>query len=309
MPGVRSQFNDTVLKSILTKTKTLTRILERTLYDNIPLGQAITDEHLGMSQTRRVLRLIHQIEPQDQIILPTINPIEIKNILASPMERLYADICGYDTATWIQKGMYLPKDADEALNYCMKHYLTDYEADVIQKCYLKEMTMAEYAKHRGVTANAVRLMRNKALRKLRYPKRIQILTYGLRLYEQSEKLQEERNETLMRSLFPESANTNPPNIPKFFLEQSIDVLNLNIRTQNRLRMSGKLTIQDILIMSNKDFLSIKNGFGAESIQDAKTKTIRYLQEKTGCTYRDIVWLKEQLTGCKIQTDLWENPEL
>ncbi len=203
-------------------------------------------------------------------------------------ERLYADV--FDVPANKISNFSLPPDAEETVDYVLENLkASDRYKDVIVRYYglngHDEQTFSEIGKVYGVTLERIRQIRGRMVRMLRYPSRMKLLQMGLAKYkaideakaEVDAQAQEAFQQELAR-LKAEATKTaietarREARIEQFDMteEDSIEVLDLSVRSYNCLKRVGITTIGALMDLDEDALYHIRN-LGRKSIDEIKSK--------------------------------------
>lgn len=212
----------------------------------------------------------------------------------SPAEAFYLDVFNELSSDEVLAGM--PTDAYDTMVYILEHpgefSLSDREAMALYERYIDAKTYREIGKEIGnVSSERVRQIIVRSLRKLRYPRRKRVLSFGLEFYSRYRQalLQMKQGEvdsqiakqremiysakTVETSYKPETDTAN--SVPKDIREIAIDDLDLNSRSRHWLQLAGYRTIADLLGASFNDLFRIRN-IGEKSMEDIIGAVRRYI---------------------------------
>lgn len=206
------------------------------------------------------------------------------------------------------KNMVATSDFDEAWNY-VKTTLTDRETKVIEYRFEESMTLKEIANMFNISQERVREIENKAIRKLRHPKRAKILLYGTKyidaLKSYNKSIEEQRLQKMNDAVAKEISgrfnsvasemNFGDDEVKELIVEEAIkravsinyaiEDLGLSVRTYNCLKRAGLNTLDDVLNYSDSNGLYKIRNFGLNSFYDLKRAV-----KNIGCE-KDLVYRK------------------
>ena len=200
---------------------------------------------------------------------------------------------------------------DEAWEY-VKTTLRDREARVIELRYKESKTLEEVANEFGVSRDAIHKVELGTIRKLKHPRRSEILLYGLRYidaFEKFKKTTEEQRLQEMDAYIVERLKDRFSSVAlelefdddsvrnmivqealkrAVFINYDLEDLNLSTRTFNCLKRAGIKNMQDVLDYSANKGLSRVRNFGINSFEELQNKFREF-----GCR-RDLIFTKEYL---------------
>lgn len=145
----------------------------------------------------------------------------------------------------------LTEDQKLGISYITSDFPDEWKSILVLR-FINEYTLNEIAKSKGITAERVRQLIEKALKKLEEFEKSEIVIYGYNAY----------NEALTKKDF----NTPP-------LERSIDELHLSGRAYNALMRAGLTTIK--MVINEKDNLRQYSGMGDNIIKEIVEKIANY----------------------------------
>jgi DNA-binding CsgD family transcriptional regulator len=163
--------------------------------------------------------------------------------------------------------------------------LTEREQDVLKKRYCEKMTLRAIGEIHSVGPECIRQNEAKALRKLRHPSRTRLfkavpLTEMLeqkakyqRLSEDYDRLREAYER--LKEDYEAHPNAVIPTAEAITVMQTpISELDLSVRSYNCLRRAGKNTLQDVVQMTEKELMEIRN-LGRKSAIEVMAKVRSY----------------------------------
>lgn len=300
----RTKFDDDTLSFIENNLMAVIRVIHQTQH-GASMQQAINFEGLDMHTVRSILYSSLNLNNNKT------NPIKVKDfrdMMYTPIERLYRDIFGYNDMDWINENFTLPSDAEETLNHVILQ-LKDREQKVIKLYYFEEMTLEETGKELNITRDRARQIIAKALRKLRNPTRSNILCEGLEKHEDmiaaKVQIEKETTEKYLREYREQlESEQKKQQTPVILLDEKIEELNLSIRSYNCLRRFGIYTIKEIFIKTNEELRCIRN-LGRKSVDEIKEKVTKYLYAHN-LSLEDMIAMKEQLRKETLKYGLWDD---
>lgn len=158
----------------------------------------------------------------------------------------------------LENAMIIPISDDQqaGLEKALK-MLTSDEQEIIRLRYVECLTLEEAGQKFGITRNGAREKEVKAIRKLRHPSRKNLFVYGLegcrlRQEEKGLRSRKEKLERLEAQIKQEETDAERRAEELGFtdgrlpISSDISELELSVRSENALRRSGIMTIQDIL---------------------------------------------------------------
>ncbi len=181
----------------------------------------------------------------------------------------------------------LPADFMPSLAYVLA-LLTDREQTVIEKRYKEHRTYEDIGKEFGVTRERIRQVEQKALRKLSHQTRRKILQYGVREYYLNSDIN-----TAMREITraanamnrivgaiesTDGAVDTMKDIAKQIADErkseSIEKLDLSVRSYNCLKRANITTLEDLSNISEKQLKKVRN-LGLRGCEEIKAKMREY----------------------------------
>ena len=143
----------------------------------------------------------------------------------------------------------IPPDFEESFQYILEETLTERETYILYSFYRDRMRLREIGEHYGIQAERCRQIREKAIRKIWHPFRYRYLKYGMA-------------EIKKRDMEP------PKDIP--IMQQTIDELDLSVKTFNCLKRANVQSVEDLTHVSRLDLMKIRN-MGKQSIGEVERK--------------------------------------
>ena len=196
----------------------------------------------------------------------------------------------------------IPPDIDETIPYVLNNTLDERERDIIYYKYRDMLTLGEIADIYGLKGpERIRQILAKALRKCRHPSRFNIIRYGLDYYKQLEEFRKNRYNTIrdvkyteLEKLKKDAQRENDldallklkdsidvyindnysEEIAIIDKNQSIDVLELSVRSYNCLIRARVNTIEDLKKLRVNDLFKIRN-CGPKCIKEILEKCREY----------------------------------
>ena len=178
-------------------------------------------------------------------------------------DNLYKEVKGINGKTYTKR----PKDVLGKTEAALKSLGNPREAEIIRLRFERGMTLRDIGKSMGVTAERVRQVQHKALRKLRHPSLLMMLEYGEGNFEYP----------------PYKGYSGPPRNTQTEIGQTnyrdlsandITALGLSLRTCLALKKAGINTISELSSTSKKDLLHLK-GIGSASVDNICEALRRY----------------------------------
>lgn len=162
--------------------------------------------------------------------------------------------------------------------------LTEREQCVIMLRFQRKLTLEQCGKEYGVTRERIRQIEAKAIRKLRYPTRTNLmksvpLTELQEMHTEYCKLKDDY-EWLKKAFETLTAQKAEPGaiIPMAEhasrLEMPIEELDLSVRSYHCLIRNGKKTLRDIVEMTEDELMGIRN-LGSKSASEIRAKLTEY----------------------------------
>lgn len=231
---------------------------------------------------------------------PTMMLSELECPEHDPYRNLFRDISKYkekDLTSYV-----FPEDFEESMDHVIGT-LTEREQKVINTIYGLDgdcpKTLDEAGELFNVTRSRIAQIRDKALRKLRIPRRFNIITHGLKSLEIEEKARKQaeasikeeiqkRIDARAEELINDALINNAVDIFSFVAnakETDIDILDLSVRTYNCMKRSGCNTIYDLCIKDQESYMKIRN-LGRLSLKELIDKLNLFLS-KYGYTYEEV----------------------
>lgn len=212
----------------------------------------------------------------------------------SPAEAFYLDVFSDLPLDEVLAGM--PTDAYDTMVYILEHpgefSLSDREAMALYERYIDAKPYREIGKEIGnVSPERVRQIIVRSLRKLRYPRRKRVLSFGLEFYSRYRQAllqmkQEEVDSQIAKqremidsakaaetSYISEIGTAN--SVPQDIRGISIDDLDLNSRSRHWLQLAGFQSLGDLLNASFDDLFRIRN-IGAKSMENIISAVRKYV---------------------------------
>lgn len=174
--------------------------------------------------------------------------------------------------------VYIPGIADALAT------LTEREQGVIAYRFVRKFTLEQTAKEYGITRERIRQIEAKALRRLRHPTRISMMSAvpltelhaEIHAYSQ---LQEDYD-LLAKAFETLTAKKAEPGViismvtMADILNTPLENLDLSVRSYNCLKRRGINTIRDITEMSESELIKVRN-LGRKSVAEVKAKLTEY----------------------------------
>jgi len=163
--------------------------------------------------------------------------------------------------------------------------LTEREADILKMRYSEKMTLKQIGKIYGIGQERVRQIEAKALRKMRHPSRT-VLYKSVSVKEfrdQKEAYQKlSADYELIRTAFENIAAKPASQIVEIseILQTPIEEVNFSTRTYNCLYRAGKNTLGDIVEMTERELMNVRN-LGRKSADEVKQVLKEYGLELKG----------------------------
>lgn len=186
-------------------------------------------------------------------------------------DNLYREIKGLDEDTYTKR----PKDLSEKADAALKSLGNLREAETIRLRFKSGMTLRDIGKSLSITAERVRQIQHKALRKLRHPSRMMILEYGEGNFEsppyQDDKSPAGQAHDVSRGNSQKGIKLegNPEDYG-ILPSNDITTLGLSLRICLALKKAGISTVEELERLSEEELLKTK-GIGsaaAGSIREA-----------------------------------------
>lgn len=159
------------------------------------------------------------------------------------------------------------------VNRVMLEYMTPRDQYILMQVYTCQRTFEEIAKYMGISAQRVSQIHAKTLRKLYYHKKY--LLTGI--YSEPEHMAKKKFEEYILSMRDswtyESALDYIKNHTRSYppiIEDSIDDLELSIRSSNCLKRAGITSVQQLTEKTVEDMMKIRN-LGKKSLKEIRTK--------------------------------------
>ena len=160
-------------------------------------------------------------------------------------------------ADCVRKALSVP-DILGTVEYLL-HTLTEREMRLVKERYIGRKTLMDMGNAEMITRERIRQVIAKALRKLRNPIRANKLMYGVEGYYKMKlcELENRKNEEIemIRGIKPRCREEFP-----------IEELDFSVRAYNCLRRAGCYTVEDILKLTPKEFIRIRN-LGRKSAEE------------------------------------------
>lgn len=158
------------------------------------------------------------------------------------------------------------------VEYVLRFMMTESESTVIKKRFKHYLTLEEIANDMNISKERVRMIEQKALRKLRHPSRWTKITCGINFENDIIELQErvnakekelssklhllrakiEKIDAVLKEFGFDLKLTTPED------ESPIDVLGLSVRSYNCLKRSGVNTIKELTLMTENELRNVRN---------------------------------------------------
>ena len=207
------------------------------------------------------------------------------------------------------KSIVATSNFDDAWKY-LKTTLSDREAEVLELRYEESMRLKEIADTFNISKERVRQIEDRALRKLRHPKRARILLYGSEYIDALEEFKRATDEVRYKkfnsvfedlnnkfnSVASELLELEDDSVRKMIIQESLkkevflnftlDDLDISVRTYNSLKRAGIKDIKGILEYSDKNGLSMIRNFGISCFEELKKELHAF-----GCC-KELVFKKE-----------------
>lgn len=206
-----------------------------------------------------------------------------------PMNLIYC-IFGYKKEIAINDAKSI-KEVETNIEYILDNLMEAKEANVLRMRFRGKLTLEEIAKGFGVSKERIRIIENKALRKMRHPMRAKAIFSPFRLSqeikEKTDVLTLKKNE--LSDLITESMNhikilsdaLNNIGIEvktdvktEISYSLPLDEVGFSVRTYNCLKRGGYNTIKDICNATELDVMQIRN-LGRRSLQEIRDKLLSY----------------------------------
>lgn len=296
----RTKYDNKALDIIEKRLYATLRIVAKTR-NGSSMAESIREEKLNMHNVRSLFSTALSMKVND--VPGELSIKSLDEIMYSPTERLYKDIFGWTDSEWLKCPMRLPDDAEETLKKLIEE-LSEREQNFISFYYFEDFTLEEIGKMYSITRDRVRQVILKAIRKMRNPSKSNILKIGINAYEyinaEKKRITEEtRNKYLEQ--FREIEEEKYSN-KESCLNNSIDELELSVRSYNCLKRDGCNIVQDVFIKTDIELMHVRN-LGRKSMEETKIQTVKYLQ-RHGISFEDMIAIKERLRGEKLQHGLW-----
>lgn len=164
---------------------------------------------------------------------------------------------------------------DEAYKY-VRETLTDREVKVLDMRYKEGMTHSDVGKEFNVTSERIKQIENKAIRKLRHPRRAVILYYGLeykrRIEEREKELEAVRDAELEQFLLERYGDGETTSTA---FDTSIKELGLSVRAYNCLSRANINNLYELVKYSNERGMKNCRNLGRTVFNELVTKTEKY----------------------------------
>lgn len=197
----------------------------------------------------------------------------------------------------------VPLSEDQNAGLCtVLESLTEREQRALHLYFAENKTLAETGKEFGITRERVRQILAKAIRRMRHPRNMNLIRYGLRGYaerlrlknlwkelERTEEQLDEYEESLVRrrtvlEQLEEGLNgVSSSKIRGGIYNADIETLDLSVRSFNCLKRANCDTVRDVCELAKSgDMVKVRN-LGRRSMQEILLK----LREKVGEDYRAV----------------------
>ena len=206
------------------------------------------------------------------------------------------------------KAIVATSNFDDAWKY-LKTTLSDREAEVLELRYEESMRLKEIADTLNISKERVRQIEDRALRRLRHPKRARILLYGSEYIDALEEFKRATDEVRYKKFSPiiedlknkfnsvaSELEFDDDSIREMIVQEALkkevfinfglDDLDISIRTYNNLKRAGIKDIKDILEYSDKNGLNMIPNFGISCFEELKKELHDF-----GCC-KELVFKKE-----------------
>ena len=227
-----------------------------------------------------------------ELLYGDLNNKDDKNIdidIEYPMNLIYC-IFGYKNEIAINDAKSI-KEVEANIEYILDNLMEAKEANILRMRFRGKLSLGEIAKGFGVTRERIRMIENKALRKMRHPMRAKAIFSPFKLSqeikEKTDVLTLKKNE--LSDLITESMNhikilsdalnnigievkTNVKTEISYSLP--LDEVGFSVRTYNCLKRGGYNTIKDICNATESDVMQVRN-LGRRSFQEIRDKLLSY----------------------------------
>lgn len=201
--------------------------------------------------------------------LREVKPLEAFELYKEPCWRLYEDIfCEKLSLKSLSK---LPLDLEETVVAVLPEALSSKQYTAINKVYFEMLSLDDAAAQLGVTSSNVKSLIDTGLRNLRAPKYSKRIFYGDKFLTGLEKAQ------LQHSVNGSEQTTDSTD----YLEKSIEVLEISIRTYNCLRRAGIQTVRYAKQMIDKEQLWKLRNLGPKGVNETILAVNRYIAREEG----------------------------
>ena len=173
----------------------------------------------------------------------------------------------------------LPCDFNQTLAYILAG-MSEREQRVIEMYFRYNMTYMQIGKTFNVTQERIRQIKEKAIRKLRHPSRLNLLKTGIRnqIRDAYDKGRQETTNTYLKVMTNKISkientlkiNTDNDNTKIPIKPTSIEDINLSVRSYNVLKRAGCNTLESIAKLSRNEFTKIRN-LGQRSAEEILEK--------------------------------------
>lgn len=120
----------------------------------------------------------------------------------SPAERIYQN--AFKTNNFAK----YPSDLDETIPYCMEHFLTNEEKDILNKLYWEKATYEDVASAYNTNSSKIKAITKNALKKLTEKKAVQCIEFGLNYENELKQIREEQTDVKRLELAISQINNN-----------------------------------------------------------------------------------------------------
>jgi len=292
MNNERTLLTDDILKE---RKEILLRVIdaidELTTSPGLPLSACLKEHNLDHLKTRSMLLRLSGCDTANCSTKIEVSKALENKIELCPEEEIYYNVFGCKVREW--SSLQLPEDYKETARYVMEKVLNEREQYVLRLRYGfpeegdVRITLDACGQHMGVTKQCVRQIEARAFRKMRKHPFVDILSYGLKKYNEQMDIEEKEREAKLNPT-PENwraISSNPKNILHSFLFLPVEDLSFSVRTHNCLLRNGITHVFDVFCYSPED-LSLLPWLGVRT-QNEIMKAAYTFAAKCGIAYNDI----------------------
>jgi predicted DNA-binding protein YlxM (UPF0122 family) len=201
--------------------------------------------------------------------LGEVKPLEAFELYKEPSWKLYEDVfCEKLSLKSLSK---LPIDLEETILAILPEALSDTQQCAITKVYFERLSIEEAASQLHVTTSNVRSLVNRGLRNLRAPKYSKRIFYGDKFLANLKQSQFRHSVEM-----PEQLKDSDE-----YLDKSVEVLEISLRTYNCLRRAGVHTVRCAKDVIDKEQLWKLRNLGPKGVNETILAVNRYIAREEG----------------------------